>query len=164
MLWPETVTWLLLTFVQGLNELENPSNWMAIKSSFWNQWKAWPPCTQSQASPMTGLVLSRRIWVNNPGAVFAGAVQGTVIDLMFCWMKLNIWLALGLNILWKHISDSNMYTCEHWNIYLTIFYFHWQNVPKVLLSCVFFFFLFGHVPICTRFTSQCEKIFTQKYS
>lgn len=113
---------------------------MAIKSSFWNQWKAWPPCTQSQASPMTGLVLSRRIWVNNPGAVFAGAVQGTVIDLMFCFMKLNIWLALRLNILWKHISDLNMYTCEHWNIYLTIFYFHWQNVPKVLLSCVFFLF------------------------
>ncbi len=32
-LWPETVTWLLLTFVLGLNEPENPSNRMAMKSS-----------------------------------------------------------------------------------------------------------------------------------
>lgn len=48
--------------------------------------------SQSQASPMRGLV-SPRIWVINSGNAFAGAVQGTVINLMFCWMKRNIWLA-----------------------------------------------------------------------
>lgn len=92
-LWPETVTRFLLTFVLGLNELENPSDWMAIKSFVWNQWKAWPPCSTSRASPMRRLVVSRRIWVINPGNAFAGAVQGTVINLMFCWIKHNIWLA-----------------------------------------------------------------------
>lgn len=92
-LWPETVIWFLLTFVLGLSELENPSNWMAIKSSVWNQWKAWPSCSQSQASPMRGFVVSPRIWVINSGNAFAGAVQGTVINLMFRWMKQNIWLA-----------------------------------------------------------------------
>lgn len=92
-LWPETVIWFLLTFVLGLSELENPSYWTAIKSSVWNQWEAWPPCSQSQASPMRGFVVSPRIWVINSGNAFAGAVQGTVINLMFCWMKQNIWLA-----------------------------------------------------------------------